>query len=143
MNDQDEINPYQPPETIPESPDSLMKAINESAAGTAYPTEAFLFLLRGFEFAKTHVAESETRCGSHIDAVDLCWCLHDLAMFSFGDQARQQLEQWNLKSTRDFGEVVFRMIDTGLAKNQEGEGIEEFDDVFDFDHEFKPPDLDH
>ncbi len=142
MNDPKKPNPYQPPPgelQRPEERPDLYAIVSDVAAATSYSPEAYLFVLQGLEFAKQHVRHA--RQGGHIDAVDLCWCVHDLAMHRFGDTARLQLENWNLKTTRDFGEVVYSLVEAGLMRAGDDDLIEDFDNVFEFADQFRLEDF--
>ena len=140
MNDPERINPYQPPRgelQRPEAPEDLFVALSRVADGTPYPAEVHLYVLQGLEFAKQHVQRDATNAGN-FDAVDLCWSLHDLAMRRFGESARDRLAAWNVKTTRDFGNVVYQLIEAGFMRADKGDAIEDFDNVFEFANEFKP-----
>ena len=47
--------------------------------------------------------------------------------------AKTVLNSWGLKSTGDFGEVVYNMIENELMKKSDTDRREDFDKVFDFD----------
>ena len=47
------------------------------------------------------------------------------------------LERWGVRVTRDFGEIVYLMIDSGWMTSQESDTVEDFDDVFDFGKVFE------
>lgn len=68
----------------------------------------------------------------HISGRDLCWGLRDLALQRWGMLARTVLESWNVKSTMDFGRIVFGFIDLDMMRKQSDDRLEDFDDVFAF-----------
>lgn len=80
----------------------------------------------------------------HISGRELCWGLRDLALHRWGMLARAVLESWNVKSTKDFGRIVFGFVDLELMRKQPHDRIEDFDDVFEFreafDRSFIPSD---
>ena len=39
---------------------------------------------------------------------------------------------WGIKSTRDFGEMVFVLVDGGVLSRTEADKVEDFDDVYPF-----------
>jgi uncharacterized repeat protein (TIGR04138 family) len=43
------------------------------------------------------------------------------------------LNHWGVRSTGDFGDIVFNLIDIGQMKKTESDRREDFDDVFDFE----------
>ena len=134
-----DINPYESPKADSAAEDQsnrLYQVACEASKGTPYPPEAFVFLVHGFDFADRHV-QHQRNSPDHLDAVDLCWCLHDLAVHRFRANARNQLADWNIHTTRDFGELMYRLIALGHSRDDEGDSIEDFDGVFEFGDEFK------
>jgi len=72
----------------------------------------------------------------HVSGNQLCWGLRDLALRRWGLMASAVLRQWRIRSTRDFGAMVFALVNAGLLQKQPNDEIDDFDDVFDFDAAF-------
>lgn len=72
----------------------------------------------------------------HISGRDLCWGLREFALKRWGMLARVVLESWNIKSTADFGRIVFGFIDLDMMRKQPEDRVEDFDDVYDFREAF-------
>ena len=68
----------------------------------------------------------------HISGQELAWGLARLAQKRWGRLAAMVLEQWGIHTTRDFGEIVYLMIDSGWMTSQETDTVEDFDNVFGF-----------
>ena len=49
------------------------------------------------------------------------------------------LGRWGVRTTRDFGEIVFALLGAGLLGKTEEDKIEDFDDLYDFDAAFRAP----
>ena len=47
------------------------------------------------------------------------------------------LNKWNIKTTRDFGEIVYLMIKNEWLSVQPTDSIDDFNDVYDFKTAFK------
>jgi len=73
----------------------------------------------------------------HISGRELCWGLRDYALARWGMLARTVLESWNIRTTIDFGRIVFGFIDFELMQKQTGDALEDFSDVFDFTEAFE------
>jgi uncharacterized repeat protein (TIGR04138 family) len=102
-----------------------------------YPLEAFEFLHRGLELA-TRLRHGN-KAGSaphHVTGQELADALRILALRMWGPLAREVLRRWNIHRTRDFGEMVYLMIDLGLMGKQESDDIRDFDDVYDLETAF-------
>jgi uncharacterized repeat protein (TIGR04138 family) len=102
-----------------------------------YPAAAYEFLHRGLAYTTHAVYGSDPPEGRHhVTGQQLCKGLRALALESWGLLAGAVLRQWNIHRTRDFGEMVFLLIDLQLMGRQESDRIEDFDDVYDFDEAF-------
>lgn len=98
-----------------------------------YPLEAFEFLHRGLEFATELRFGDESGSGPrHVTGQELSEALRMLAIRRWGPLAREVLRRWNIHATRDFGEMVYLMINLGYMGRQDSDSITDFDDVYDF-----------
>jgi uncharacterized repeat protein (TIGR04138 family) len=72
------------------------------------------------------------RClNRHVTGEDLCWGLRDLALKDWGLMASSVLHHWGIRCTRDFGRMVFALVDNGLLQKQQHDHIEDFDNIYD------------
>jgi len=101
-----------------------------------YPLEAVRFVREGLNHTLEHCCKpqpdgslSEPR---HVSGAELCQGLRDLAQKRWGALARSVLKKWNITTTRDFGEIVFLLVNHNWMLKQPDDDIEDFDDVYDF-----------
>ena len=66
---------------------------------------------------------------------DLTFGISEHALDRFGPLARSVFEHWGIRKTRDFGEIVFNLVEIQSLRTTEDDRIEDFDDVFDIDEE--------
>ena len=98
-----------------------------------YPLDAFEFLHRGLELATRRKHKKTSRKGArHVSGQELALALRDLALRQWGPLAREVLRRWNIHRTRDFGEMVYFMIQQSWWGKQDTDDITDFDDVYDF-----------
>lgn len=103
-----------------------------------YVPEAFEFLHHGLAVAtQRKYGNKPPRGPQHVSGQELCLALRDLARRRWGRLARTVLGHWNIRTTRDFGEMVYFMIDLGLMGRQESDDITDFDHVYDFVEAFE------
>lgn len=111
-----------------------------------FPREAFQFVRDGLAHT-VEMVHGEGQTGEsndeskHIGGQQLCLGLRDYAIERYGRLARLVLEHWGLRSTDDFGRIVFGMVEVGLLRKTEEDSIEDFRGVFDFDEAFDPAQL--
>ena len=105
-----------------------------------YPPRAYAFLRDGLTKAGQEIyGETPTnpRGERHVTGEQLCLALRDLAIERWGMLAPTVLENWNIRATIDFGNMVYLLIQHGIMKKTEEDSIEHFRDVFDFEKGFE------
>ena len=94
---------------------------------------AIKFVYEGLGYtAKKVIAEP-----NHVSGQALCEGLRKLAVEKWGRLAMLVLNNWGIKSTRDFGEIVYLMIKHKWMSAQPTDSIDDFDDIYDFKTVFK------
>ena len=103
-----------------------------------YPLEAVQFVREGLNHAvaKYHPEGAQAGTVRHVSGSQLCQGLKELALKRWGLLARSVLERWNIKRTRDFGEIVFLLVNNGWMQKEPQDRIEDFDNVYDFSEAF-------
>lgn len=115
---------------VVDAADKLEQIIREDGR---YPRGAYEYLFAGLAYTvrKQH-GEREGDQPQHVSGQALCEGLRDLACAKWGAMAPLVLRSWNLYGTRDFGEMVFLLVEHELMGKQDSDRIEDFDHVFDF-----------
>lgn len=93
-----------------------------------YSSAAIKFVYEGLGYTAKSVAK-EPR---HVSGQTLCKGLQKLAVEKWGRLAMLVLNTWGIKTTRDFGEIVFLMIKHKWMSAQPTDSIDDFNDVYDF-----------
>ncbi len=103
-----------------------------------YSPEAVSFVYEGLGYSVRKIANEEkyTEGSRHITGQELCYGLGDLAKEKWGLLAKTVLNKWGIFTTRDFGEIVYLMIENSWMSSQEGDQIEDFNNVFNFEDFF-------
>lgn len=115
-------------------------AIRSRAA--MFPDEAFDFVREGLRHtAQTlHGGEEPTDLPDdrrHITGNQLCMGLRDFALRRYGLLAPTVLGRWQVRSTEDFGTLVYALIDRGELRASERDSIEDFKGVYEFGEAFR------
>ena len=116
----------------------LMERFEQTVrADGRYSPEAYEFLHRGLDWAtRTKFGARPAAGRRHVTGPELCHALRLLAVQLWGPLAQEVLRRWNVRRTRDFGEMVFLMINLKLMGKQDSDDVSDFDDVYDFDAAF-------
>ncbi|HLG05766.1 MAG TPA: Minf_1886 family protein [Gemmatimonadales bacterium] len=110
-------------------PDVLAKL---ERRGEPFDERAYLFVLAGIEFLQTSLPERR-----HVTGAEVTHACREFALEQFGLIAREVLEHWGIRETRDFGKIVYALVDAGLLVTQPGDRIEDFQDVYSFERAFE------
>jgi uncharacterized repeat protein (TIGR04138 family) len=125
---------------MPKPPDEPTESMEEVIRRDGrYPTDAFALLQEALARAvKEHYGERRGEPGQrHVTGRQLCLALREQAQRRWGLLASTVLEHWNVHSTRDFGNMVFLLVEHGFMRKTREDSIEDFDDVFDFHQAFE------
>jgi uncharacterized repeat protein (TIGR04138 family) len=107
-------------------PSAGRKAAGKKAAGKKAAT-------KGRKATKAEQPAEEEEC--HVSGQELCAAIRHLAIEQYGYMAKCVFNRWGVKNTRDFGNIVFNLIEIGQMRKTDSDRREDFDDVFDFDRE--------
>ena len=110
----------------------LLRKITDTAEKDGrYRKEAFIFILTALEYTLSQLSERR-----HLTGQEFSKGIAKYAREQYGYLARTVLAHWGITSTRDYGEIVYLLIDIGLMNKTEEDSIEDFFDVYDFAKEF-------
>lgn len=95
---------------------------------TTWPYEAYEFVLEAIELAGDFQEPGNAEI--HLSGRQIAFAAKQLAQEWFGLMAPTVFSFWGIDTTRDLGEMVFKLIDCGMLTRQEGDRVEDFDDIF-------------
>lgn len=90
-----------------------------------YSAEAYDFVRAGLEHASEHYSKGEK--ASHLTAEQLYAGACSYALSEYGPLATKVLQFWGIYSNKDFGDVVYKLIEVGVFGKQKGDTQEEFE----------------
>jgi len=92
-----------------------------------YDPESYSFVMS----ALTYTSKKLKRRG-HVSGQELLGGIKDYAIEQFGPMARIVFEHWGIKTTDDFGEIVFNMINSGILGKTDQDSKLDFNNRYDF-----------
>ena len=75
----------------------------------------------------------------HVSGQELLNGIREYAGQLFGPLAPTVFRRWGVRSTKDFGEIVFALVERGLLGKTERDKRDDFAHGFDFDTAFEGP----
>jgi uncharacterized repeat protein (TIGR04138 family) len=106
-----------------------------------YAYEAYEFVFQGLYFTQKTLgrepAKGETEIEAnpkhHVSGPELLEGIRLLALREFGLMAKTVFQQWGIRKTDDFGEIVFNLIEGGLMTRTSEDNRADFRNVYDLD----------
>ena len=89
------------------------------------------------ELRKKEPARAER--SRHVTGPELLEGLRAYALEQFGPLAKTVLNTWGIRRCRDFGDIVFNLIEYNVFSKTENDRPEDFSDIFEFDDAFVKP----
>ncbi|MEO0114880.1 MAG: Minf_1886 family protein [candidate division WOR-3 bacterium] len=97
-----------------------------------YKLEAYFFVLAALDYTR-----KMTKKPKHVTGKELLEGIKRLGLEQYGIMTKTVFESWGVRTTRDFGEIVFNMVNAGILAKTEEDKIEDFDNVYDFSEVFE------
>ncbi|MBM3852387.1 MAG: hypothetical protein FJ399_04440 [Verrucomicrobia bacterium] len=89
------------------------------------------------ELRKKDAARAER--SRHVTGPELLEGLRGYALDQFGPLAKTVLNAWGVKRCRDFGDIVFNLIEYSVFAKTETDRREDFSDIYSFEEAFVKP----
>jgi len=102
-----------------------------------YTVDAYHFVFEALDYAMLKLGKHRRRGSDrHLDVSELLDGTRAYAVSQYGPLARIVLESMGIFSTKDIGDVVFRLVDKGLLNKQDSDSMAEFERGFSFHEAF-------
>jgi uncharacterized repeat protein (TIGR04138 family) len=123
---------------------SFEKTLDLILAGNSrYSRDAYLFVREALDHTQRKVGKESRGQPRHVTGQELLAGIRDYALAQFGPMARTVFEEWGIRHCRDFGEIVFNMVEIGLLAKTDKDSRADFESGYDFDEAFRKPFLPH
>ena len=118
--------------------EDFLREIDElSERDGRYAKAAYLFIYDALQHTVEKLGRAEQpRDQRHVSGGDLLRGISDYALSQFGPLTQAVIERWGVRQTRDFGEIVFALVEAELMSKTQDDRIDDFVDVYDFTEEF-------
>jgi len=131
------------------------------AKDTRYHRDAYQFLREALDYTqkkagKEYRVPGETREGAtledlkatvakdgedqkHVSGHELLEGIRDYALKEFGPMVTTVFEEWGIRSCKDFGEMVFLLVDHRILRKTDKDSHADFENGYDFHEAFRKP----
>jgi len=104
-----------------------------------YASDAYHFVQEGLNHTLKSLKRGGQHTHRHVSAQELLHGLRDYALKEYGPMSKAVLNEWGIKATDDFGQIVFNLVASGVLGKNETDSPSDFRNVFTFDDAFVKP----
>lgn len=107
-----------------------------------FDRKAYDFVRLGLDHTVKELRKKDTgraERSRHVSGPELLEGLRIYALDQFGPLAKTVLNSWGVRRCRDFGDIVFNLIEYNVFSKTENDRREDFADIFNFEEAFVKP----
>ncbi|MCH8539266.1 MAG: hypothetical protein LAT58_00680 [Opitutales bacterium] len=106
-----------------------------------YERGAYTFIRHALDHTlKSHAQDvAKTKTSRHVRGQELLEGIREFALDQFGPLTLTVLNEWGIHKCKDFGHIVFNLVDYGLLGKTDQDSIEDFVQGYDFEEAFVIP----
>ncbi len=104
-----------------------------------YARDAYTFVRESLDFTQKNIGKENRNQIRHITGQELLDGIRQFALNQFGPMTMTVFEEWGIRNCRDFGEIVFNMVEISLLAKTEKDNRDDFNNGYDFTDAFRKP----
>jgi uncharacterized repeat protein (TIGR04138 family) len=107
-----------------------------------FDRKAYDFVRLGLDHTVKELRKKDTGRADrsrHVSGPELLEGLRAYALDQYGPLAKTVLNAWGVRRCRDFGDIVFNLIEYNVFSKTDNDRREDFSDIFDFEEAFVKP----
>jgi uncharacterized repeat protein (TIGR04138 family) len=109
------------------------------AKDSRYARDAYMFVRESLDYTQKNIGKENRGKFPHITGQELLDGIRQFALNQFGPMVVTVLEDWGVRNCRDFGEIVFNMVEIELLAKTENDNRDDFNNGYDFTDAFRKP----
>jgi uncharacterized repeat protein (TIGR04138 family) len=104
-----------------------------------FQRDAYLFVREALDFTQKLISKENRGSVRHVTGKELLGGIRQFALAQFGPMTVTVFEEWGVRHAKDFGEIVFNMVEIGLLAKTEKDTRDDFQNGYDFTEAFRKP----
>jgi uncharacterized repeat protein (TIGR04138 family) len=111
------------------------------AKDSRFHRDAYLFVRDALDLTKRQVHKESREGGEekHVTGQELLEGIRQFGLKEFGPMAATVFDEWGVRSCRDFGDIVFNMVEIRLLAKTKRDTRDDFQNGYDFTDAFRKP----
>ena len=104
-----------------------------------FARDAYHFTREALDYTQKLISRENKGAVRHVTGQELLEGIRQYALQQYGPMTVTVLEEWGIMNCRDFGEIVFNMVESGLLAKTEKDTRDDFQQGYDFTDAFRKP----
>ena len=100
---------------------------------------AYYFIREALDHTLKSLEKDKGKNKGHVSGRELLEGIRDYALDRFGPMTHALMDHWNIKKCRDFGDIVFNLVDHGILGRTENDSLADFEGGYNFKEAFEKP----
>ena len=109
------------------------------ARDARFGRDAYHFTREALDFTQKLVSRENKGAVRHVTGQELLEGIRQYALQQYGPMTETVLAEWGITNCRDFGEIVFNMVENGLLAKTETDSRADFQNGYEFIEAFRKP----
>lgn len=101
--------------------------------------DAYVFVREALDFTQKLIIKENRGQMRHVTGQELLDGIRQFSLAQFGPMTATVFEEWGITNCRDFGDIVFNMVEIGLLAKTDKDSRDDFQNGYDFTEVFRKP----
>lgn len=101
--------------------------------------DAYFFVREALDHTQKSIVKENKGQMRHVSGQELLAGIREFALAQFGPMTITVFEEWGVRRSQDFGDIVFNMVETGWLAKTDKDTRDDFQDGYDFIEAFRKP----
>jgi uncharacterized repeat protein (TIGR04138 family) len=104
-----------------------------------FARDAYSFTREALDYTQKLISRENKGAVRHVTGQELLEGIRQFALQQYGPMTVTVFEEWGVKNCRDFGEIVFNMVENSLLAKTDKDTRDDFQQGYDFTDAFRKP----
>ena len=104
-----------------------------------YAKGAFFFIRVALDHTLKSLDKNSRKNKGHVSGEELLEGIRSFALDRFGPMTLTLMNHWNIRQCRDFGNIVFNLVEFGILGRTDNDSLEDFEGGYNFQEAFESP----
>ena len=104
-----------------------------------YGKGAYFFIREALDHTLKSLDKDKRKNKGHVSGEELLEGIRSFALDRFGPMTLTLMNHWNIRQCRDFGNIVFNLVEFGILGRTDNDSLEDFDGGYNFEEAFESP----